>query len=101
MTYWVAYSMRTANQPLYTAWTNQSLEPKIRATVFSMSSQLDALGQIVGGPLLGLIGTAVSIGAAMIASGLTLIPALILYARTSMLRNQPEATPVVVDVPGE
>jgi DHA3 family tetracycline resistance protein-like MFS transporter len=99
-TYWVAYSMRTANQPLYTAWTNQSLEPKVRATVFSMSSQLDALGQIVGGPLIGLIGTAVSIGAAMIASGAALIPALILYARTSV-RGEREPEPIVVDVVGE
>ncbi len=99
-TYWVAYSMRVANQPLFTAWTNQSLEPKVRATVFSMSSQLDALGQIVGGPLIGLIGSAVSIGAAMITSGLTLIPALIMYVRTSF-QKETERSPVVADVPGE
>ncbi len=99
-TYWAAYSMRTANQPLYTAWLNQSLQPRIRATVFSMSSQLDALGQIIGGPLIGLLGTAVSLGAAMIASGAALIPALILYARTS-LRGELEPQPAAADVPGE
>ena len=99
-TYWAAYSMRVANRPLYTAWMNQSLQPRIRATVFSMSSQLDALGQIIGGPLIGLIGTAVSLGAAMLASGATLIPALVLYARTS-LRGEREPEPTVVDVPGE
>ncbi len=99
-TYWAAYSMRTANQPLYTAWMNQSLQPRIRATVFSMSSQLDALGQIIGGPLIGLLGTAVSLGAAMIASGAALIPALILYARTS-LRGELEPQPAAADVPGE
>ncbi len=98
--YWAAYSMRTANEPLYSAWTNQSLEPKVRATVFSMSSQMDALGQMVGGPLIGLIGTAFTIGAAMIASGTTLIPALLLYLRTS-LRTEPEPVTAVVDVPGE
>ena len=98
--YWVAYSMRTANQPLYTAWMNQSLQPRIRATVFSMSSQFDALGQVVGGPLIGLIGTAVSIGAAMIASGATLIPALLLYLRTSV-RGEHEPVAAVVDVHGE
>jgi DHA3 family tetracycline resistance protein-like MFS transporter len=85
--YWVAYTMRTANDPLYTAWMNQSLEPRIRATVFSISSQMDALGQIVGGPLIGLIGTAVSIGAAMVTSGLTLVPALVLYVRTGRDRT--------------
>lgn len=98
--YWVAYSMRVANRPLYTAWMNQSLQPRIRATVFSMSSQLDALGQIIGGPLIGLVGTAVSLGAAMLASSATLIPALILYARTN-LRRARERDATAVDVPGE
>lgn len=99
VTYWAAYSMRTANQPLYTAWMNQSLQPRIRATVFSMSSQLDALGQIVGGPLIGLLGTAVSIGAAMVASGATLVPSLVLYARTTLQGEQEPAA--VVDVSAE
>jgi DHA3 family tetracycline resistance protein-like MFS transporter len=87
--YWVAYTMRTANDPLYTAWMNQSLEPRVRATVFSISSQMDALGQIAGGPLIGLIGSTISIGAAMIASGLTLIPALLLYVRTGRWGGEP------------
>ena len=94
------YSMRSANQPLYTAWINQSLQPSIRATVFSMSSQLDALGQIAGGPLIGLLGTAISIGAAMIASAATLIPALFLYARTS-LHGERATNQSVMDVSGK
>ncbi len=99
-TYWVAYAMRKVNNPLYNAWTNQSLEPKVRATVFSMSSQLDALGQIIGGPLIGLIGSAVSIGAAMLASGATLIPSLLLYLRTS-IKHDREPVGAIVDMQGE
>jgi MFS transporter, DHA3 family, tetracycline resistance protein len=98
--YWVAYTMRTANDPLYTAWVNQSLEPRIRATVFSISSQMDALGQIAGGPLIGLIGATVSIGAAMVTSGLALVPALLLYVRTGR-RREAMAEPVVVELSGE
>jgi DHA3 family tetracycline resistance protein-like MFS transporter len=82
--------LRIAYNTRCTAWNNQSLEPRVRATVFSISSQMDALGQIAGGPLIGLIGSAVSIGAAMIASSLTLIPALLLYVRTGRWEGGPK-----------
>ena len=45
--------------PLYLAWINQNIESRVRATVISMSSQTDAIGQIAGGPLLGAIGSLV------------------------------------------
>jgi DHA3 family tetracycline resistance protein-like MFS transporter len=41
-----------------------------------MSSQVDAIGQIAGGPLLGALASAVSIKIALLASSLTLSPAL-------------------------
>jgi DHA3 family tetracycline resistance protein-like MFS transporter len=52
----------------------------VRATVFSVSSQVDAIGQISGGPLVGVIGNALSIRAALVTSGLMLSPVLPLYA---------------------
>ena len=42
---------------------------------------MDALGQIGGGPAVGAIGTAFSLRAALVTSGLILSPALWLYAR--------------------
>ena len=73
---WLIRMAREMNGTLYTAWVNQRLESKVRATVLSMSSQVDAVGQIAGGPLLGAVGSALSIQAALLASSLTLSPVL-------------------------
>ena len=87
-TLWIISPLRRMNTPIYTAWVNQRLDPKVRATVISMSSQADALGQIIGGPIVGVIGKVVSVRAAIVVSGIVLSPALLLYART-MRRGKP------------
>lgn len=86
---WLVDATRNVIGPLYTTWVNQRLDPSVRATVISMSSQVDAIGQIGGGPLVGMVGNLVSVRAAMTASGLLLTPILALYART--LRSPVEA----------
>ncbi len=78
---WFAGMARSSAGPIYRTWLNQSLDSRSRATVISISSQMDALGQIVGGPAVGAIGTAFSLRAALVTSGLVLSPALWLYAR--------------------
>lgn len=65
---------------LYNAWVNHDLDPRSRATVNSMSSQVDALGQVVGGPGLGAIATAASVPTAMVIGALVRVPAAILFA---------------------
>ncbi len=90
--YWVAQVMRRLAGPIHDAWVNQRLDSSVRATVISMSSQADALGQIAGGPAVGAIGSAISIRAAISTSGLILLPVLWLYARTS--RHQEEPRPL-------
>lgn len=72
---------RSVIGPIYTVWVNQRLDPSVRATVLSMSSQMDAIGQIAGGPVLGIIGNLLSVRAALGASGLALSPILLLYRR--------------------
>lgn len=67
--------------PLYDTWINQRLDAGVRATVISMSSQVDAIGQIAGGPAVGAIGNMLSIRAALLTSGVMLSPALWLLAR--------------------
>ncbi len=79
--YWFAYLLRRTNQPLFTAWLNQSLEPRVRATVISLSGQVDAVGQIAGGPAFGAIATLGGTRVAMVAAGLVLAPAALLYVR--------------------
>jgi len=46
-----------------------------------MSGQADAVGQTAGGPVLGAIGNAWGIPAALVAGAVVLTPALALYGR--------------------
>lgn len=78
--YQAAILLRVMHGPLLTAWLNERLESRSRATVLSMRSQSDAIGQALGGPLLGWIATAVSLSAAFVTAGVFLMPAVFLYA---------------------
>ncbi len=89
--YWVIYIARNVIGPLYTALVNQSLNSQIRATVLSMGSQVDAVGQIVGGPIVGIVGNLLSVQAAIILSSITLTPILPLFLRT--IRRESVETP--------
>ncbi len=75
--------MRELINPIYTAWINQGLDSQVRATVISMSGQVDALGQVAGGPVVGWIGSRYSVRAALLASSLILTPALALFLPTA------------------
>jgi DHA3 family tetracycline resistance protein-like MFS transporter len=94
---WLISMARNVIDPLYTAWVNQRLDSRVRATVLSMSGQVDAIGQVAGGPVVGVIGSQLSVQAALIASALTLSPVLLLYPRAIRLNNgQPiEAEPTI------
>ena len=81
--YWVISVLRNMVGPLYNAWVNQKLDSNTRATVLSMSSQVDAIGQIGGGPLMALVAGIYSVAAAIITSGLLLLPALPLIGRAN------------------
>jgi MFS family permease len=78
---WVRSIAGVIAQPVSAAWMNRQLEPGVRATVLSMESQVNAIGQVVGGPALGWVGSAYSIRAALIASAGVLTPVVALYAR--------------------
>lgn len=77
-------ALRTMTFPLENAWVNQQIDSKVRATVLSMTGQVDAIGQVAGGPILGGIGRVFSLRAALWASALTLSTSVPLYQR---LRN--------------
>jgi DHA3 family tetracycline resistance protein-like MFS transporter len=77
--------LRRVAAPLYTSWVNQKLESRTRATVISISGQVDAIGQIAGGPGVGLIARSVSVLAALLTSAALLTPALYLVGRANQL----------------
>jgi DHA3 family tetracycline resistance protein-like MFS transporter len=79
--FWIAGMARSSAGPIYRTWLNQNLDSSSRATVMSMNSQMDAFGQIAGGPAVGAIGNHYSLRAALACSGLVLSPALWIYTR--------------------
>lgn len=77
--YWASYIFRSTNSPIYYAWINKNLESGVRATVISTIGQVDSLGQIIGGPVIGLIAEKFSISTAILSAGIILSPCLLLY----------------------
>ena len=75
--------------PIRSAWLNRNLASGTRATVISMTSQLDAVGQVVGGPPLGALANRTSTSTALVASAVVLSPAVLLYARLRPDRSRP------------
>jgi DHA3 family tetracycline resistance protein-like MFS transporter len=68
--------------PLYRTWLIQQTSPRVRATVLSISSQANSLGETAGGPAIGAIATVFSLRAALVVAGTLLAPVVALYART-------------------
>jgi DHA3 family tetracycline resistance protein-like MFS transporter len=88
--YWGWSLLRQTCGPLHTAWLNQRLDPQVRATVISMSSQMNSFGQMIGGPIVGAIGTAVSLRAALLSSATTFSPVFALFAKTTTAADRPQ-----------
>ena len=79
--FWFASLTRRLFYPLHMTWLNQGLDPGVRATVISMGSQANSLGELAGRPVVGAVGTFGGIRAALAVAGLILSPALLLYGR--------------------
>jgi len=95
---WLVNITRNVMGPLYDAWVNQRLDSDTRATVISMSGQVDAIGQIASGPLAGVV-SLWSIQAAIAFAGLLITPALPLIGRANRLHAEeiPIVEPVAAD----
>jgi DHA3 family tetracycline resistance protein-like MFS transporter len=87
--YWASRVVRSTSGPLLATWTNQQLEPRVRATVLSMRTQTDSLGQVIGGPILGAVATATSIRVAMMGVALLVVPIQALYSRARRHQRGP------------
>ncbi len=87
-TYLVFYMLRTANGPIYRAWRNKNIKSEVRATVISTYGQIDALGQIIGGPIIGFIALKTSVSTAIVAAAIILSPVIILLKYGSKLMRK-------------
>ncbi len=76
---WLRNPMRRANEPILEAWQNRVIPSHVRATVLSINGQFDAIGQIVGGPLLGALAIASSLRVSFLAAALVMAPVLLIY----------------------
>jgi MFS transporter, DHA3 family, tetracycline resistance protein len=76
-------------EPLIVAWRNRHIPSEIRATVLSMNSQLNVLGQLGGGLGVGALGARVGTRAALALATMFLIPVIALYAARGALASDP------------
>jgi DHA3 family tetracycline resistance protein-like MFS transporter len=81
--YLIIYSLRELTDPLISAWMNQRLDSDVRATILSMTAQTEAIGQIAGSLVIGLLAQIVSVPLALVFCGGLLTPALILIRRAN------------------
>ncbi|HET6741745.1 MAG TPA: MFS transporter, partial [Kribbella sp.] len=84
---WLNTVAGTVAYPVQSAWLNRNVESASRATVISMVSQANAIGQVTGGPPLGALGRT-SLRGALLASGLIFAPIPALYLRLRPERVQ-------------
>jgi DHA3 family tetracycline resistance protein-like MFS transporter len=74
--YLVIYSLRELTDPLMMAWMNQRLDPDVRATILSMTGQAEAVGQVTGSLVIGVLANIFSVPLALLFCGGLLAPAL-------------------------
>jgi DHA3 family tetracycline resistance protein-like MFS transporter len=75
--------VRPVFDPLLSGWMVTRIEPGLRATAFSAKDMCDAGGQMIGGPIVGVIGLLRSFRTALYAGALALAPAMALLAVAS------------------
>lgn len=84
--------LRDIAGPLQTAWVNKNLDSQVRATIHSMFGQVDAIGQVMGGPIVAVIAAVSSAVTSLVTSGLLLTPALLFIGRAnSQSKNDADA----------
>ncbi|GAA2147843.1 tetracycline efflux MFS transporter TetA(P) [Glycomyces algeriensis] len=81
---------RPLYEPLVNGWLVVRVEPKVRATALSARDMFDSGGQIIGGPVIGAIGTAFTLRAALLTGGALLVPAVLCLVGMGRKAGEPE-----------
>lgn len=77
--YLATNTFRIINEPIFSAWLNGHIDNNSRATVLSINGQMNSLGQILGGPIIGIIATNISVSIGIVCTSLLVAPVLVLY----------------------
>lgn len=91
---WTTQGLESVSAPLLDAWLARNSPSSVRATVFSAIGQSDALGQVLGGPGIGVVGTLLSLRAAILASAMLLLPGV--WLLNAAARNNVSSKDAVV-----
>jgi MFS transporter, DHA3 family, tetracycline resistance protein len=83
VTYLVVAVLRPVLYPLVSGWLVGRIEPSVRATALSARDMFDSAGQMLGGPVVGAIGTLASLRIALLAGAAALGPAAACIAAAS------------------
>jgi MFS transporter, DHA3 family, tetracycline resistance protein len=91
--YLAVVTMRPLFSPLVTGWVLGRVDSSVRATALSATDMFDSGGQIVGGPVIGVIGVLATIRVALLAGAAALAPAAaLLVAATRRVRARADAS---------
>ena len=97
----VVSAVRPLYGPVINGWLVVRVDPGVRATALSAQGMFDSGGQIVGGPLVGAVGSVASIRAALMAGAAVLVPAVLLLlglarkAKAAIVDASPTEAPLV------
>jgi DHA3 family tetracycline resistance protein-like MFS transporter len=83
VTYLAVSVLRPVLYPLVSGWLVGRIDPSVRATALSARDMFDSGGQILGGPVVGAIGTFWSVRIALLAGAAALGPAVAFIAAAS------------------
>lgn len=89
---WARNAAAALAEPIQSAWLNRNLDSRTRATSLSLNGQADAIGQVIGGPPLGVLANRVSVPAALLTSAAILAPSAAVYARLRPPNDAPAPT---------
>jgi DHA3 family tetracycline resistance protein-like MFS transporter len=78
---WLRSAAMAFSAPIESTWLNRNLDGSTRATVLSMNSQANAIGQVAGGPPLGALATRTSIPVALVVAAVVLAPTVLAFLR--------------------
>lgn len=71
---------RSVNEPILNAWINRHIDDNARATILSINGQINSLGQIIGGPFIGVLAANISVSFGIACTAILLTPVIVLYA---------------------
>lgn len=94
---WAREAAMAFSAPIEATWVNRNLDGATRATVLSMNSQANAIGQVAGGPPLGALATRTSIPVALVVAAVVQAPTVLALLRVRRAVTPEGERPVAVD----